>query len=332
MKNNIRKCRTCEGTGEVENNGPKACPSCGGNGTIECDKKLIIVDGNNRAWAAFHAYEKLSYKGDGVGMIYGLPSMIKALITENEPDELFIVWDGERSKHRIELYPEYKGGRKHKGLVDHDDFLKQLKITRRALGWLGVKQILNPEQEADDMIYKVTIKARQLGYNNIIIISGDKDFNQMISRDVSVYSESKKELVKWINCQNIFGYHSYKTVDYLTLVGDKGDNINGYPGIGEKRAKEFLKEHFSIKRYLETGQQYKNIDNEKLRALYERNKILIDLKGYYERYGDELKIKFYGSPNPQINKEKFLRLSAMLGMKSFMSSGFINKFQWLQRK
>lgn len=29
------KCSKCEGSGEVENDGPKACPKCGGNGTID---------------------------------------------------------------------------------------------------------------------------------------------------------------------------------------------------------------------------------------------------------------------------------------------------------
>lgn len=28
------KCTTCDGDGEIENDGPKACPSCGGNGYI----------------------------------------------------------------------------------------------------------------------------------------------------------------------------------------------------------------------------------------------------------------------------------------------------------
>jgi hypothetical protein len=31
----IRGCKTCDESGEIEDNGPKACPSCGGNGYIE---------------------------------------------------------------------------------------------------------------------------------------------------------------------------------------------------------------------------------------------------------------------------------------------------------
>ena|SRR5882762_2257723 len=34
MDNSNRKCTFCHGTGEVEDNGPKACPQCGGNGFI----------------------------------------------------------------------------------------------------------------------------------------------------------------------------------------------------------------------------------------------------------------------------------------------------------
>ena len=32
-----KKCVNCNGSGEVEDNGPKACPACGGNGYIDSD-------------------------------------------------------------------------------------------------------------------------------------------------------------------------------------------------------------------------------------------------------------------------------------------------------
>jgi hypothetical protein len=32
------RCMNCQGTGEVEDNGPKHCPQCGGNGTLDLEK------------------------------------------------------------------------------------------------------------------------------------------------------------------------------------------------------------------------------------------------------------------------------------------------------
>lgn len=294
-------------------------------------KRLLIIDGNNRAHAAFHAYDRLSYKGKSVAMIYGLPSMIKYLLKELEPREVFVVWDGKRSKHREKLYPNYKGGDTRNRLLDRDDFNRQLVITRKLLGTLGIKQILNPVMEADDMIYALTLKARSLGYTDIIICSGDKDFNQLISREVSVWSESKKEMVNWKNCHSIFGYHSYQTLDWLTLLGDKSDNITGYPGMGEKRTSALLEKYGSIKRFLESSDGHNIIDKDKLYELVERNRILMDLRGYYNEYRNEIKIQFHGNRHPKIDKEKFLAISAKYGMRKFMSSGFINQFKWLRK-
>ena len=37
------KCNTCNGTGEIENNGPKSCTSCGGNGYIEVSNQDLVL-------------------------------------------------------------------------------------------------------------------------------------------------------------------------------------------------------------------------------------------------------------------------------------------------
>lgn len=299
--------------------------------------KVLIIDGNNRAWAAFHAYSRLKDKGRSVSMIYGLPSMIKYLIKEYEPSKVFVVWDGARSKHRIKLHPGYKGEREHKTLVDYEDFLRQKKLTMAIIHYLGIPQIINPKQEADDMIYKLTRVLPTKGFKEGIIVSGDKDFWQLISKsrfgmNIEVYSESKKMLLTWANFQFEFGFKPWQTVDYLTLIGDKSDNIPGYPQIGEKRATELLAQYGSIENFIDSPDKHSIIDKHRLLEIAEKNRILIDLKEYHSKYKDELKIMFYrGKSNPKINREKFLRISGKYRMNKFMASGFLQGFKILKR-
>lgn len=301
--------------------------------------RLVIVDGNNRMWAAFHAYKRLSYKGESVASIYGFPSMMRALLGKLKPDEFMIVWDGKKSKHRLKIFPDYKGDRKSKDLIDYDNWKLQKKVVQRLMDFLGIKQVWNSDVEADDMIYKLTKLAGKNGFKEVIIVSGDKDFNQLIgpakdgNPEVMVYSEAKKTLINYINCEREFGYKAYQTVDYLSLVGDSSDNIPGYRGMGEKRTKSFLNEFLTIKLFLKDKRnKFPIIDRDTLLEVVERNRILIDLRYFYSIHRDEMKTVFYNNKkNPKLNKKKFLKLCAKYNMQKLMGKSFIKPFKQLQR-
>lgn len=292
------------------------------------EQPILIVDAQNRCHAAYHAYKRLSYKGDSVAVLYGLPSMIKGLIRQFDADDIYVVWDGARSKIRNKLYPEYKGGRERKATFDREDFEKQKNIVMRMLYYLGVKQILNPIAEADDVITTLTLKLRRAGHDNIIIVSGDKDFHQLITRFVTVYSESRKKLIHHRNCKEEFGYHPPQTVDYLTLVGDDSDNIKGYPGMGEKRTTDLLDKYGSLVDFIDSGDKHNQIDRDKLLGLIKRNSLLMDLQLYHKKFKSKVGIVYYkDTAKPKIQRKNFLKVSARFGMRKFMSSGFINQFK-----
>lgn len=299
--------------------------------------RILLIDGNNRAHAALHAYKRLSYKGENVAVMYGLPSMIKYLITEYNPDRVMVVWDGKRSLHRKRVCPEYKGNRKKDPLFDFENFDLQRNLVRKMLYYLGVTQVLNPDAEADDMIYKMWLLAAQNNYKECIIVSGDKDFHQLIGKpkggmETKVFSESRKLMLDWHNLQHEFGYKSWQTVDYLTLLGDKSDNIAGYRGMGEVKTKQFLNDFGSIASFIQQKNKHSVIELDKLLELKERSDILIDLRKYYEKYGKELTTVFIqGKAKPKIQRDKFLKISARYGMNKFMSKQFVGDFKTLQK-
>ncbi len=301
------------------------------------NRTLILVDGQNAAWRAYHAYSRLSYKGKGVGMMYGLPSIIGGLLNKFKPYDLVIAWEGKKSAVRMRTNPQYKEHRKSKSLIDYDDFLYQKGWAMQVLNLLGVPQAGNPMMEGDDVIYKLWDMSRGNDYNQIIIVSSDKDFNQMvgydkeIGRSTVVYNENKKLLVTSDNCKKVFGYEARQTVDFLTLTGDSTDNIPGYRGIGEKKAIQFLEKYSSLAGFLNSKDNHPIIQRKSLLELMKIAQVMINLQYHYENYikgVNQLKINWHGGemrPDPDI--KEFRKVVARFNMNRLLGGSFLKQFE-----
>lgn len=292
-------------------------------------KTLLLVDGKNYAYRAFYAYSKLSHRGKGVSIIYGMTSMIGGLLRKFKPCKIIICWESDQlSKHRLRVHPEYKK-RNTNRLLDFESFNEQLEYVQTALTLLGIDQVKVMGLEGDDVIYKMMRLAPSKGFEKTVIVSGDKDFNQLIRLDgsVTIYNENKKDIITTWNCKKIFGYNAGRTIDYLILTGDKSDNIPGYGGIGEKKAKDFIRDHNSISKFLAGNQEFRGIDREKLLSVVKRNRTLIDLRFHYEKFilGDKnYKNTFM---HGKLNKLGFRKFMAKFNMQKLMGDGFIKVFE-----
>jgi DNA polymerase I len=290
-------------------------------------ESVIIIDMNNRCHAAYHAHKRLSFKGESVSIIYGLPSMIKGLIWRERPDMVISVWDGDRSKHRIKALPGYKAHRnKNPRLFDREDFERQKAIVMKMFYYLGIPQVRNKAVEGDDMIYKMVRWAKKR-FKQITIVSGDKDFNQLIDKKVSIWNDAKQNMIIEKNCFDYFGYHPHETVDYITLVGDDSDDIPGYRGIGPKKAREVLDTYGTLEDFLDSKDKHPIINRGTLLEIKNRNQYLIDLPYFYSKHKDEIKVKFYkGESNPSLNKEAFKRICGKFGLRKFLGNQFLEEF------
>jgi DNA polymerase-1 len=295
-------------------------------------KTLMIVDGMNCFYRSFYAYKRLSYKGDSVSVIYGMPAILSELIFRLRPHEVIVVWDGERSEMRKSLVPNYKGDRKTDRLIDWENLELQKRQVRKLLYALGIKQVLNPQAEADDMIYKLTrISLAGSIYGSVRIVSSDKDFNQLLVDDkVMIWNDSKKDYIHARNCKDYFGYTPEQTVDYLSLVGDDSDNIPGYRGIGPKKAADFLEEYQSIENFLsDKANKFPGIDRMTLRKLIKVNSIMINLEVFYEINKETLKTIFYKDSKPKFNYTEFKAICSKFGLVKFMQNDFTKHFKAL---
>lgn len=291
-------------------------------------RPILILDGNNLAHRCYHSMGRLSYKGQSVSVIYGLPNLVTSLVKRFDPKKVFLVWDGKKSKIRKELLPEYKSHRKDFNKnFDPDDFYRQRDIAMKLFYNLGVKQIWDREMEADDCIFMILKKFTK---SKIIIASNDKDFHQCITKRVTVVN-GKDILLTPKTLPKNFNYTPENCVDYLCLVGDSSDNIPGYRGIGEERGKAFFLEHSSIANFLNSNKTHNLIDKEKLAKLYALNRQLIDLSYYNEQHipGDKKLPYFKGKRNNTIKLSKFKEICAKYGMVTLQKKQFTSIWEKL---
>lgn len=136
--------------------------------------------------------ENLSYNGIRTGGIYGFITSLKSNLKTINADFVVCCWDGGRSERRKKLFHHYKEksttGLDEIKLQEHINFMEyfstQQKLCQYFLSIVGIPSI-HLKMEADDIIYYLS-KELSL-YSEIIIVSDDHDFLQLVSPNIKVY-------------------------------------------------------------------------------------------------------------------------------------------------
>lgn len=198
----------------------------------------ILVDGNALAYRCMHAEEEICIlvrdKRLYTGMTYGIVKTILELCGVYD-GELIFFWDG-GYKRKSDMYPEYKGDRKHKtkGDMTKDDIISSLKASRKLLRYAGVAQYMVIGEEADDSICSYAVQHPE---EELLILTRDKDLLQLLRHDnVTVLWMDNQAFRVIDNASFIkdWGFKPQFLPHYLAVVGDKSDNIPGVKGIGDK--------------------------------------------------------------------------------------------------
>jgi 5'-3' exonuclease len=156
-------------------------------------------------------------------------------LRECAPTHAVCVFDGEGPSWRHELFPEYKAG--HPPMPEA--LADSLDRYRIAFGDLGVASLQRPRLEADDVVGTLARKTVAAGAS-VIILSTDKIFLSLLPLGVVVRDHFKGENFDEQDVRKRFGVRPEQMIDFLALAGDRGNNINGVPGIGKKTAAELL--------------------------------------------------------------------------------------------
>lgn len=231
-------------------------------------KKVIqnlLVDGYNAAFRAFHApglKELKDSHGRPTGMIVGFFNILSKLRKRCPEARLYVAWDGTSARRRKE-YPEYKANRKatvgyiHWPAVFDPEAIAAmppvegfdpLVYLMRTLTLLGVRQVYNPQEEADDVIGSLVHGALSEQHN--LIYSSDRDFLQLVSETTMLLTPgagSRKEILfDPALVKKTFGVPPETMVQLRAFFGDTSDNLPGVPRVPKKVLKSLVQAYDTV--------------------------------------------------------------------------------------
>src|SRR5665213_1946582 len=231
-------------------------------------KKLVIIDGKSVFYRGYYAMPNLSTKdGKPTGGVFGFATMALEVIKRLKPDYVAVAWDKPKTniRKRLELYPEYKAGRKPAPA----DFKEQIPVLHELLQAFGWPLYELDDYEADDIMGALAVQASAKGIDTLLITS-DMDMLQLVNPHVKVFALktglSNIELYSPESFTAKYGIDVSQFLDLKALKGDSSDNIPGVPGIGEKGAIVLLQEYKTLDGVYENIELIKPTLKKKLEA------------------------------------------------------------------
>ena len=209
------------------------------------NEKILIIDGLNTFIRVFSVIPTTNDDGIHIGGIVGFLKSVGYAIKMLAPTRTLIVFDGKGgSNRRRKIYPEYKAKRRttkirlnrvndYENLDDErHSMMMQLSRCVEYLECLPVSILSIDSVEADDVI---AYAAKQLlPKSKVTIMSTDKDFLQLVSDRISVWSPTKKKLYNPELVKEEYGVTPNNLLMCRIFDGDQSDNIKGVLGIGTK--------------------------------------------------------------------------------------------------
>ena len=216
-----------------------------GEETVE-GQRILMIDGLNLFFRNFAMLNAVNPDGVHVGGLGGFFRSLGALIRQIDPTSVYVVFDGAGSaNNRKNLLPEYKSGRNLQRItnwevfddLEDEDDAKVDQIIRiiQYLKTLPVKTVSLDKVEADDIIAHLCTVLPEQEKDKVFIVSSDKDFLQLVNKNIIVYRPMEKEFYTEEVVKEKFNMSPSNFIIYKTLMGDNSDKVKGVKGLGEKK-------------------------------------------------------------------------------------------------
>ena len=248
------------------------------------NKRLYLIDGYAMLYRSHFALIRnplINSKGMHTSALFGFINQIMKLINKDKPDLMVAAFDTSKKTFRHEKYAEYKATREKMP----EEMIAQLPYLWKILKSMGIPTLEQPGFEADDIIGTLSKMASKEELD-VFIVSGDKDFMQLINERIFLYAPSGKQSgVKIYDRNGVidkWGVPPEKIIDLLGLMGDSSDNVPGVPGVGEKTAVKLINEYGSLEASLDHADEVKNkraregLQNARAEALLSKELVTID--------------------------------------------------------
>lgn len=297
--------------------------------------KYLLIDANSIGYACQYG-TKLSVGSQETQAVFGFIKVMRELRVTYPGYIPIVLWDG-RATWRYDIHPDYKSNRNDdpKKVALKASYESQVPFIKDAVEALGIRQMRVGTHEADDMAGYLVSTLMQKPDTEIVLISGDGDWIQLVRPGVTW--RDMRDDAKIVHMGNLFDKTGYKSplafLEGKCLMGDGSDVISGVGGIGEKGAPEFLAEFGSVKNFWKLCDEgafvpkykaHKNLYNGEGRKLFGRNLKLMQLIKVPKPDPAAVEVR-----KGQINKERFQEICEELGFASILKQldVFIKRFE-----
>jgi 5'-3' exonuclease len=208
---------------------------------------ILLVDADSLVFASCHTADETKDKffTDLKDAVSKFDEQFMKIV--NDLDELFnvqqvITFNGSKGNFRKILNTKYKLNRKKYELPPLlHDMHQYVKDTYNSIYGFGI--------ETDDLVAKYWHNlSKEVGRNNVMIVSLDKDYMQFPAL-IYNYHYNHKKVYDITEDEALYNFYEQ------CIVGDTADNVNFFKGKGKKFAEKYLKDCKT--KYQYTKQLYK---------------------------------------------------------------------------
>jgi DNA polymerase-1 len=198
----------------------------------------------------------ISSKGENTSAVFGFSNSLLKILRDENPDYIAVVFDTPAPTFRHKKYPEYKATREKMP----NEMQIQIPRIKEVIEAFEIQTLELEGFEADDIMGTIAKRAESEGIETFLV-TGDKDFLQLITDNVKIYNPRRggedSEITDKTNIMEKIGVKPEQITDYLGLMGDASDNIPGVPGIGPKTALLLINEFGSIENLVKNKDKIK---------------------------------------------------------------------------
>ena len=224
-------------------------------------KRFFILDGYALLFRAHFALIRnplITSYGLHTSALFGFVNQLLKIMKDENPDYFACAFDSKGKTFRHDMYEDYKANRPPMP----EELQIQLPHLWEILEAMNIPVLKKQGVEADDIIGTLAVNAQKKGFDTYIV-SGDKDFMQLINDNIYLYAPGTKKTPNPIiydseKVQDKWGVPPNKIIDLLGLMGDSSDNVPGVAGVGQKTAVKLINEYGSLKGALDNADKVAN--------------------------------------------------------------------------
>ncbi|MCC2545996.1 DNA polymerase I [Hymenobacter sp. BT175] len=233
-------------------------------------KKLFLLDAFALIYRAHFAFSKnprINSKGMNTGAILGFTNTLVEVLQKEKPTHIGVAFDGPKKTFRHEQYADYKAQRQ----AMPEDIGTAIPYIKKIIEAFDIPILILEGYEADDVIGTLAKRAAEHGFDEVYMMTPDKDYCQLVTDKIKIYRPAfmgnAAEILDLDHVLKRFEIERVEQVtDILGLQGDASDNIPGIPGIGEKTAKTLIQKYGSVENLIAhvdelKGKQQENVRN-----------------------------------------------------------------------